>query len=101
MEEFILAILHFILAFILTYIAVMFWIKVAKRNNLTGKDMNKYKSREVAEAGGVAVIISFCMIILLYIFLVLYVFQALREYWNDNQPFDLSIYLSYSLQWLF
>ncbi|HDD72560.1 MAG TPA: glycosyl transferase family 4, partial [Candidatus Aenigmarchaeota archaeon] len=42
-----------IIAFIVTFLAMPWWIKKAKSTGLVGKDMNKYDKPEVAETGGV------------------------------------------------
>ncbi len=48
-----------LLSFLSTLWLVPRWIKAAKRVGLVGKDMNKYEKPEVAEMGGIAVIVGF------------------------------------------
>lgn len=55
-------------AFVLSLVFTKWWIVVAKKNGLVGKDMNKYKKNPVAEAGGIAVVSAIVFAILFYIF---------------------------------
>lgn len=66
--EILIAILHFVFAFVITLVLTKWWIKIAKKNELVGNDMNKYVKKPVAESGGIAVMISIILTILLYIF---------------------------------
>ncbi len=45
------------------------WIRIANRMGLTGKDMNKYEKKDVAESGGISPVLAIIFGILLYIFL--------------------------------
>lgn len=56
-------------SFLTTFFLTKFWIKVAKKTKLVGKDMNKYSKPEIPEAGGVAFILGATFAILLYIFI--------------------------------
>ena len=58
----------FILSFLTTAIFIKYWIIVAKKNKLTGRDMNKNSKNEVAESGGIGVIFGIIFAIQLYIF---------------------------------
>ncbi|MBS3084327.1 glycosyl transferase family 4 [Candidatus Pacearchaeota archaeon] len=56
-----------LLSFLITLIAVPLWIKRAKREKLTGKDVHKLKSGKIAEAGGIAVIGGVVIGVFLYV----------------------------------
>lgn len=57
-----------ILASFLSVLAFMpYWIKRAKKSGLTGKDMNKKDKPEVAELGGIIVILGFLIGVLGYL----------------------------------
>jgi UDP-N-acetylglucosamine--dolichyl-phosphate N-acetylglucosaminephosphotransferase len=58
-----------LLSFIFTVFFIPKWIKKARQFGLVGKDMNKYDKPEVAEAGGIVVIIGLLAGTLFYIFL--------------------------------
>ncbi len=75
-------------SFIIVYYTVSWWIGVAERNGLVGRDMNKPDHPSVAEAGGVwvAVAASFGLMILI----------ALYRY-VDAVAFHLDILLALSL----
>lgn len=55
------------LSFLCTVIILPLWIKRARTEKMTGKDMNKPDKREVAEGGGVSVLFGVAIGILLYI----------------------------------
>lgn len=74
--EILIAILHFIVAFLLCLGLTKWWIKVAKRNELEGKDLNKYSKPLVAESGGIAVMASIILTIMLYIFFKTFVLKT-------------------------
>ncbi len=63
-----------------TFVATLFltkmWIRVAKAFGLTGKDLNKWQGKQVAEAGGVAVIFSIVFGLFFYIFLKTFLLQT-------------------------
>lgn len=63
-----LGVITIIIAFLTTFFFTKYWIKIARKMGLTGKDMNKLDKREVPEAGGIAVIMGFSLAILFYIF---------------------------------
>jgi len=69
MNEFHLAGIIIIVTFFTTIFLTKLWMKVAKKAGLVGKDLNKIETPEIPEAGGIAVILSFCLGVLLYIFL--------------------------------
>jgi len=63
---------NLILGFILCIFLIPKWIRVAKENNLVGKDIQKLDKREVAEAGGIIVLLVFILMTLIYISLKVY-----------------------------
>ena len=68
MNEFTLAGIILIITSFTSIILTKLWIKVARKARLIGKDLNKIKTPEIPEAGGIAVILSFSFGILLYVF---------------------------------
>lgn len=64
-----------ILAFFITFIILPKWIKRARNAGLEGKDMNKNGEKKIAEAGGVIVIASFIISVLIYIAIKTFYFQ--------------------------
>lgn len=63
----------FVISFLVTLIILKIWIKIAKREKLVVKDMNKYKHPLIPTFGGIAVIIGFLIGVLFYVgFLVFY-----------------------------
>ncbi len=63
-----------------TFVATLFltkmWIRVAKAFGLTGKDLNKWQGKQVAEAGGISVIFSVVFGLFFYIFLKTFLLQT-------------------------
>lgn len=57
-----------LISFLITYVSTRFWIRVARREGLFGKDMNKPDDKQVPEAGGVAVIIGIGISLICYVF---------------------------------
>jgi UDP-N-acetylglucosamine--dolichyl-phosphate N-acetylglucosaminephosphotransferase len=68
-DEITLATSAVLFAFLLSLILTNWWINVAKKNKLLGKDMNKHSRPLIAEAGGIAVVSSIIFSLLFYIFL--------------------------------
>jgi len=66
--EILIAAAGIIFAFLICFGLTRWWISVAKKNNLVGKDMNKFSKKPVAESGGVAVMASIILAISFYIF---------------------------------
>jgi len=62
--------------FVLTLIALPWWIKRAKKHGFVGKDMNKYGHPEVAELGGLIAVPSAVIGILLYVALQVFVYHT-------------------------
>lgn len=65
-----------VLGFLLTLLITPIWIKRAKKVGLSGKDMHKLDKREVAEAGGISVLLGFTLGVLSYIFLKTFYFKS-------------------------
>lgn len=78
-SEILIAILHFVFAFLVCLGLTKWWINVAKRNKLQGKDMNKYSKPLVSESGGIAVVISIVLTLLLYIFFKTFVLKTVTH----------------------
>lgn len=62
-------------SFFVTLFLVPSWISRAKKAGLTGKDINKYKGKKVAEAGGVTTVLGFALGVLVYIAINTFVFN--------------------------
>jgi len=62
--------------FLVTFFSLPFWIKRAKKEGLAGRDMHKLSKEEVAEAGGVCVMMGFIIGILSYIAIKTFYFQS-------------------------
>ena len=75
MVDIIFGLMLFLPSFFATVIFIKYWIIVAKKNGLTGKDMNKTSKTEVAESGGVGVAVGIIVAILLYVFLKTFVLK--------------------------
>jgi len=72
----ILLLVPLFLGFLLSFFSLPFWIKRAKKEGLTGKDVNKIKSEEIAEAGGVCVMMGFIFGTLFYIAIKTFYFKS-------------------------
>ncbi len=83
-----IAIISSIISFFAAYFLIKSWINVAKREGLVGKDINKIDKREVAEAGGIWVVISATFGLL--VFEGIYVFTK-NNYYNLNDLYSLVI----------
>lgn len=68
-SEIVLAGIIFVFSIIVSVLITKWWIKIAKKNELVGKDMNKFNGKEVAEAGGIAAITAIILGILFYVFI--------------------------------
>jgi len=66
--ENVVAVITIMFSFFITLFLTKYWIRVARKAGLTGRDMNKHDHPEVSEAGGVAVIIGISFAVLVYIF---------------------------------
>jgi len=56
-----------ILSFIVTIFVIPYWIRRSKEAGLVGKDIHKLDKKEVAEGGGIAVLLGFVFGVLVYI----------------------------------
>lgn len=76
LEDIILATLIFLVSLIVSFFLTNWWIKVAKKNELVGKDMNKFNGGNVAEAGGIAAISAIILGTLFYIFIKTFIIKS-------------------------
>jgi len=72
----ILLLVPIFLGFLVAFFSLPFWIKRAKKEGLSGKDMHKVNKEEVAEAGGVCVIMGFIIGALAYIAVKTFYFKS-------------------------
>lgn len=77
-------ILPMIASFCITLFFLPLWIRKAQLAGLTGKDMNKWKKPDIAEAGGTTVIAGFILGVSLYI--------ALKTFYFHNSVNVLEIF---------
>lgn len=79
MEEFLFLGVLFVpivlISFLATLLVLPKWIKRAKKEGLTSKDVHKKKSNDVANGGGITVLIGFVIGVLLYIGVKTFYFQ--------------------------
>jgi UDP-N-acetylglucosamine--dolichyl-phosphate N-acetylglucosaminephosphotransferase len=74
-----------ILSFILTAIILPGWIKKSRKINLLWEDMNKYgHPKNVASSGGIVIIMSFVLGVLLYV--------AIRTFITEGNGLNLNIF---------
>ena len=67
-----------IISFLLTFITIPFWIKLAKRAGLVWEDMNKYrKPKNIAGSGGIVVVIAFIIGVFYYVAIRTFVMDGL------------------------
>lgn len=66
----------FLSIFILSWILTPFWIKRAKAAGLMGKDMQKKEAPEVAEMGGIVVLLCFIIGVMGYVAMRVFLFNA-------------------------
>ncbi len=71
-----LLLLTIFISFFCTFLVLPYWIKVAHRNKLVGKDMHKTDKKEIAEGGGLIVLGGAAIGILLYIAINTFVFKS-------------------------
>ena len=81
-----LFIILFLIIFSLSWILIPSWIKRAKKAGLVGKDIHKTQPTEVAEMGGVIVLLSFIIGIMGYVAMRVFILSA-----NSNIALILSI----------
>jgi UDP-N-acetylglucosamine--dolichyl-phosphate N-acetylglucosaminephosphotransferase len=68
-------ILPLILSFFVVLFFIPIWIKKAKKVGLVGKDIHKLSKREIAEGGGVTVLMGFIFGVLVYVALKTFYFK--------------------------
>ena len=68
--------LCFIISFLVVSLLTPYWIKKARKAGLTGKDIHKLNQREVAEMGGIVVILGFLCSILSYIAIRIFIYHT-------------------------
>lgn len=68
--------ISFIASFLITLLILPYWIIKAKKADLTGKDIHKINQRQVAEMGGVIVLLGFLIGVLSYIAVRIFFFQT-------------------------
>ena len=64
-----------LISFIITLFLLPRWITRAKLERLMGKDVHKYDKREVAEGGGISILVGFVISIFLYMAIRTFVFK--------------------------
>ena len=62
--------------FVLTWLILPTWIKRAKNAELQGKDIHKFKERNVAEMGGIVILLTFMIGIMGYIAVRVFIFNT-------------------------
>ena len=78
----------FVISFLVTLFAIPYWIKRAKRAGLVGKDMHKLKKKDVAEMGGIVVVLGFILGVLFYI--------GVRTFHFKDTDFTINIFAIFS-----
>lgn len=76
MLEFLVSGFALMVSFLIALFLTKFWIGIAKRIGLVGKDMNKVDGKNVAEAGGIVVVLAFCFSLLFFIFFKVFYMQT-------------------------
>ncbi|HLC91211.1 MAG TPA: hypothetical protein VJI15_05600 [Candidatus Nanoarchaeia archaeon] len=69
-------VLLFFIVFLVSAISTSTWISRAKKAGLTGKDMHKVKESQVAEMGGISVLLAFIVGVMIYIAIRIFVFET-------------------------
>jgi len=67
------------ISFFATIVLTKTWIRAARKFGLVGKDMNKLEKKEVAEAGGIAVLFGFLSGLFFYLFFITFVLESQRN----------------------
>ncbi len=68
--------LPILISFLISLLAMPFWIKKATKFGFVGKDMNKYRETQVAETGGIVTVTAFILGILIYVAIVQFLFDS-------------------------
>ncbi|MBS3070735.1 glycosyl transferase family 4 [Candidatus Pacearchaeota archaeon] len=77
-----ITLLPIIVSFFVTFFFIPLWIKKARARGFLWKDMNKYESKEnVAASGGIVVVLSFVLGILIYI--------GVKSFLTESQDFTI------------
>ena len=63
------------ISFFCTYLVIPFWIRKARLNGFVGRDVHKRDKRQVAEGGGIPVLLGVSIGILLYIAINTFIFK--------------------------
>jgi len=71
-----LLLLSVVISFIASLLLIPSWIRRARKAGLVGRDMNKFKQKEVAEAGGITVVSGFILGTLVYIAIKIFYFKT-------------------------
>jgi UDP-N-acetylglucosamine--dolichyl-phosphate N-acetylglucosaminephosphotransferase len=74
-----LIILSITLSFLVTLLVMPFWIRKAKEFGLKGLDKNKPYKKEIAESGGIIMILGFTLGVLSYIAISTFYFNSLNK----------------------
>ncbi len=65
-----------LISFLITLFVTPLWIKRAKKEKLVGRDVHKTKKEDIAESGGIAVLIGFIVGVFLYVALKTFFFEV-------------------------
>ena len=80
-----------LLSFGVTFFITSYWIKRAKTAGLTGRDMHKPNKPEIAESGGIPVILGFLIGALFYIgmetFFIISIFIIFKGFFQIYKDF--------------
>ncbi|MFH1972207.1 MAG: glycosyltransferase 4 family protein [archaeon] len=79
--------LCFIISFFVTLTLTPYWIRLAHKMGIVGKDMHKLDERKVAELGGIIVVFGFLLGILCYI--AIDTFYISHDYFNLNRDVQI------------
>lgn len=66
----------FIVSFLVVSLIMPYWIRKAKKAGLTGKDIHKLNHKDVAEMGGIVIILGFLASILTYIAVRIFIYHT-------------------------
>lgn len=69
-----------LISFFITLLLIPFWIKRAKNAGIMGKDLHKLDKREIAESGGITVMVGFVLGILVYVAINTFIFNNSRNF---------------------
>ena len=66
----------FFIVFLVTSLTAPYWIRKAKKAGLSGRDVHKKEEKQVAEMGGITVLLGFIIGIMLYIAMRIFILNA-------------------------